>query len=299
MKKITNAIIILLVIMMTMTACSSSTSAYKYADEWDVEAIAETVDAMDYVEAYAKPEASTDYDGLLGAVKNAIKTTIPHSELLDWEKFEKLQNVYELDISESDVSTMSAEEIVIFSSYIAFYDEDSDSVYILPQFYAATDAQKTYCLIHEVIHSLVPNRSDSDDSMLVEGLVDWLAIQVCSELGLNATASYQESVLCVRMLAEIYGEEEVVRAICEDRIVDLIDGSTEAGMAEKLNISLYIAHGGGGATIEGAKEASNVEMDIISHAAKHEGVNINDWLDAIAQSYEANGIKLDINYFKQ
>ena len=282
-----------------MTACSSTTSAYKYADEWDVDAIAETVNAMDYVKAYAKADASTNYDGLLDTVKNAIKTTIPHSEYLDWEKFGKLQNVYELDISESDVSTMSAEEVVIFSSYIAFYDEDSNNVYILPQFYVTSDAQKAYCLIHEVIHSLVPNRNDADDSMIVEGLVDWLTIQICDELGLDVIASYQESVLCVRMLADIYGEEEVIQAICENRIIDLIDGSTEAGMAEKLNISLYIAHGNGNATIKDVKEASNVEMDIISHAAKHEGVNINDWLDAIAQIYESNGIKLDINYFKK
>ena len=297
MKKLL-LLFLVIVMIVTMTACSA-TSAYKYADEWNVESIAETVSAMDYVKAYAKAEASTNYGRLLDAVKKAVKDTISHSEYLDWEKFERLQNVYELNISESDVSTMSDEEIIVFSSYIAFYDEGSDNVYILPQFYAASDEQKTYCLVHEVIHSLVPNRGDADDSMIVEGLVDWLAVQVCNELGFDITASYQGSILCVRMLADIYGEAEVVQAVCENRIVELIDGSTKVGMAEKLNISLYIAHGSGGATTEDIKDASNVEMDIISHAAKHQGRNINDWLDAIAQIYESNGIKLDISYFKQ
>ena len=192
---------------------------------------------------------------------------------------------------------MEYEEIYVFKSYYAFYENTEDAIYLLPQFSVADSDTMLYVLLHEISHSLVSNWEDQDDNILVEGLVDSIAYETATKAGYEATPKYQEAILCIRMLMDIYGEEEVVKAICEDKIVELIDNSTEPGMAEKLNLALNICHVG--PTADDVLNATNVELEILAHAAKDQGVDIDKWFDALAAIYEANGIKLKIEYFKR
>lgn len=298
MKKIAT-IIVALFALFTLAACGTESTAYKYADQFDLGEIESLEGLAQYVQKYETPEVSDTDLEFLESIKELVKENIAHSELLDWDKFDRLQTVHRLDIPVEDVENMSYEEIYIYSSYLAFYDETSDSVYLLPQFYAAEEDQKLYAMIHEVIHSLVDNRDDPDDNRLVEGAVDWLAYKLCNAVDIQATPAYQESIYCLRILMDIYGETETLRAVCEDRIVDLIDGSTEPGMTEKLSYALSIAHGGIDGDKEKIRDAVYVELDIIAHAAKHEGVDIGDWLDAAKALYASNGIELDVRYFKK
>ena len=295
MKK--SIIVLILVLAMFLSACASS-SEYKYADSFNTET-AQAVDVMNYIKAHAKTEPTAGYNNLLTEIKGLVAEKCPYYDKLNCDKFEQINGIYELDIDASDVESMSPEEILVFSSYRAVYDEESDNIYLLPQFYAVNEVQKAYCLIHETIHALVPNWGSGDDSVITEGLVDWMALQVCNESGLNVTPAYQESIYCLRMLMDIYGEENVVQAICENRIVELIDSSTKDGMAEKLNIALVAIHGNSLTTKKDIQEATYVELDILTHAAKHEGVDISNWLDVTAEIYKANGIKLNTSYFKK
>jgi len=297
MKKFIAGIMFLAILVSFIGLAGCDADNYKYADKWQTADI-KTTEAIDYVKKYAKPEASEDSVKLLEAVKEMVKKNVAHPELLDWDKFDRLKTVKELDLKAEDVDKMSYEEIYIYQSYLAFYDEASDSMYILPQFYVADDNKKVYVFVHEVIHSLVDNRNDVDDGRLVEGMVDWLAAMVCNEVGITTVPSYQEAILALRMLMDIYGEEQTLQAICEDRIVELIDGSTKPGMTEKLSLALAVAHDD--TNDRGSiREAVYVWLDILAHAAKTEGADIDDWFDAIATIYHANGMELDVSYFKQ
>lgn len=283
-------------ILLSITGCSAD-AGYKYADQFDVGSIAST-EAMQYVKKYEKPEVNEGDAKLLESVKGLVKEHVAHPELLDWAKFDQLQTVKGLDLKVGDIDGMSREEIYIYQNYLAFYDAESDSMYILPQFYVASDDQKIYVFIHEVIHSLIDNRDGSDDSRLVEGTVDWLATKVCEETSIASTPAYQESILCLRILMDIYGEDRALQAVCEDRIAALIDDSTQSGMAEKLSYALAISHDDTNSH-DVIRDAVYVQLDILAHAAKHEGVDISDWLDATAAIYQASGIQLDISYFKK
>lgn len=298
MKKLVAGIIFLslLVSFVGLVGCHNPND-YKYADHWDTSDIKVT-EAVDYAKKYAKDTTSEDNLKILEVAKELVKENIAHPEILDWDKFDQLQAVKELDLKAEDIDNMSYEEIYIYQHYLAFYDEDSDSMYVLPQFYTADNDHKIYVFIHEIIHSLVDNRDDVDDGRIVEGMVDWLAVKVCSDCGITVTPAYQEAILCLRMLMDIYGEDQTLQTICEDRITELIDDSTKPGMTEKLTYALAVAHNDTNSTYV-IREAVYVELDILAHAAKHEGVDLSDWLDAIATIYHANGIELDIDYFKK
>lgn len=289
-------VVMVIITLATLNACGVADD-YKYADHWETSDIQAT-EAIDYVKKYAKNTVSEDDLKTLEAAKELVKENIAHPEILDWDKFNQLQTVKQLDLKVEDIDNMSYEEIYIYQHYLAFYDGDSDSMYILPQFYMADNDHKIYVFVHEIIHSLVDNRDDIDDGRLVEGMVDWLAARVCNDCGITVTPAYQEAILCLRMLTDIYGEEQVLQAICEDRIVGLIDGSTKPGMSEKLTYALAVAHDDTNSTYV-IREAIYAELDILAHAAKHEGVDFGDWLDAITAIYHANGIELDIDYFKR
>lgn len=292
MKKFISLVLLVLFVV-NLAACSDA--GYRYADSWNVEN-AQSVDAMVSIKKHIKPDASK-YDAVLKDAKKLIKESISYPELLDWEKFDQLQTVKELDFN-NITTDMPYEDAYIISSYFAFYDEDTDCCYILPQFYTADAEKRLYVLMHEVTHSLVDNRDDMDDYQIVEGAVDWLASMVCTELGLSIVPSYQESIICLRVLMDIYGKDRILRAICEDNVVDLIDGSTKPGMTEKLSNALSIAHTTS-SSVEDVRKAVYAELDILAHAAKQEDIDISDWFDYIADVYEGVGIKIDVRYFKR
>ena len=294
MEKISK-IILALVVLACSVACGNN-NEYRYADNWDY-----TIETELYVEKCAKKhsqDSGTKHNTMLTKAKKLVKDEIPYSDCMDWEKFDKLQTVYEWrKLTEEEAKELSKRELTAVSNVAALYSEDGDCVYLFPNYFSLTDEQKLHCFLHETVHSLVDNRKDEDDHFLVEGTVEYLAWGILKKIGIDIPPAYQEDILCLQVLFDIYGEDTVIKAVCEDKIVELIDSSTKGGIAKKLNYSLAAIRCRD--SEEEGKEITHVELDILSHIAKAEDVNINKWIDTFDRIYKHNGIVLETDCFKQ
>lgn len=136
MKKFT-AIIIVLFLVISLTACSST--SYRYADNWSIE-VGQTIDdPVAVIEKYVKPDASK-FDEMLKDTKKLVKESVPYPELLDWDKFDQLQTVKELRLE--DTSDIPFEVSYIITHFMAIYDKNTGCCYILPQFYTVDVEQE-------------------------------------------------------------------------------------------------------------------------------------------------------------
>lgn len=297
MKKI---IALLIVISLALSGCTSvpASDTYKYADAWDpADVILHSQGHTDELDRYSKP---IDVD--LAPFKSTIRDYFSknaNSELLDWENFNQVEQVYAVGTDNvTDIYQMSEEFLSVMVGYRAMWDGSTNSIYLFPEFYELSAETQAYAIIHELLHSAFSTGHDSY-SRLEEGVVDLYADNIMSELSLDCSPVYVGEVMAVGWLIEIFGENAIFTATRNATFDALIDGSTKDGMEAKLSTALVMVHNGGHG--HDLTELVNVEYDILAHLAKNKGMGreLKSRLSTIATLYQGWNIDMDTKYLEK
>ena len=288
MKKIT---LLLVVFLLSVCACAGE-EPYVYADQWDIELFPVSTDEHTFIIEEC-PSSVSDYDANLDAYKDKIRTNLSHFSRLDWNNLDHVEQIRQVDLTQADIDALPPENRELFVVQ-AFYDRASGVVYLLPSFFSELDrSAQEIAIYHELIHSLIPAK----DSYLVEGLVDMLAILASDTSRSLGDLAYPAPFFCLMALCEIYDGDTVIQAICSDRFAEMLEASTKPGMAEKLEYALGIFHAYCWDDPHIAQYAAYVEIDILTHAARHERANIQGSLSNIKFICEQMGIQVDLDQF--
>lgn len=275
-----------------MSGCATNVSEkYAYADDWNIPNDIQEVSAVRELYAYSE---ETEHD--ISPLKEVVRESLKHYDFLDWEKFNRLSSVREVNITEDDLSSLSQEEIATISSYAAFYDDETDSIIICPAFFEfEDDGQRFYAIIHEIIHSLVSNNRHKADH-LDEGVVDTLALKVVDDANIDCRPGYQIAILATEWLIAIFGEDEYYKAVHDGVAEQMIDNATRDGLGKKLNYAMILAH-----SKKFPSEELNVIYDILAHLANNTGKTApaKDLLQKDVLLFSYAGIDIDTKYFEK
>ena len=216
---------------------------------------------------------------LLPTLKEWVKESLVEADYLDWEQFENVCEVREFK---------SPELAGDLSDVVACYPYGTRMIVVCPEFFdSKSGGQRTYNLMHELVHSLVgvgKHGKEEATHLFVEGITDYLTYLVLANTGLDYSLIYLNELNCIAWLATLYGSDSITEMLCTGSILDFVDEKAgEKGAGAKLHNAL--------ATIdksqnrEEVKEAILTEIDIL-RAVSGSNVEVREKLtEAFYASY--------------
>ncbi len=245
MRKSNLLIIFCLLFSILLTGCNDTKSPSSL----------ETIHKIEANELAAQTIIHERLTDSLPNLKSLVEKSLKEVDYLDWEQFSKISEIREF-------KTLPEE----FYETTSFYAAGSSMLVVCPKFFALESGdQKTYALIHELIHSLVgTGRAGEESSMnlFVEGVTDYFSSLVLGDT-LDYSLTYQNELYCLSWLMESCGPNNVAKAICDGTILDLVDDATRTeGSGAKLHNALAILDKS--PERNEVKQAIMDEMDILS-----------------------------------
>ncbi len=193
---------------------------------------------------------------LVKGLEGAVLVDEEYYSLLDWDSLSKIENVYGVDAFALTRDGMNDRQALLVENYLAFYRYQDNSIIIMPQGQIADTNTMAYALIHETCHALVNKKKVPQCTQLAEGVTDDIAFTVCRAAEIDIIPAYQFELIAVHWLYDLFGKTEVIKAVKEDTLVDLIDGVLGDGMTEKLNYAILLSK-------DGSIDATYAELEML------------------------------------
>lgn len=284
-------VLLAIILLGLCCSCGSATANFnsKYISQMKAEHAG--VKYIDTRELTQKYDVEIDAE-ILYAIKDIVKEGLEDqdfSNLLNWEKFDRLGKLYYFQPEEEIIYPDKDVEAVI-GNYIACYNDDDDSVEFFQQIWVLPDGFRTYVVMHEISHSLLYSENKNQDlNNLIEGMTDLLATKAAYATGRKPYASYNLQTYVVEWLGELYGMDFIIESLRSGSIADFIDDQAYEGATKDLNLALQRAS-------NGDPVATNAALEILCLMTRNSGnVSVGyTWTNTIAGILNAEVDKRDV-----
>lgn len=219
MKKMVKKVMVVVMVLVVVALSACRSESVSTEEEVDFKVYDAVDDMREWFTPFPDTQSVMDFKDLL---EEAYKNK-KFANYLDWTKFEKLQSCYSLSGNIMDVGLTKNQEFAI-SNYMAFYEPETDAIYLMPAFFEVDTERQMYCLFHEMTHALMYS-TQGGNNLIIEGEVDDLAVIAMNYYGVDIYPSYPQAIMSVEWLHDLYGRKALIEAIRNDKIDELVPES--------------------------------------------------------------------------